>query len=118
VPKAWRARPVWRRPAALAAQAFLVLAIAAATWLFTRPQPAIAFGERDWVVLADVRNLTGEPLLDDSLELAFRVSLEQSRHVNVLGDMKVRDTIARMQLQPGAPLDRATASEVAMRTGA
>lgn len=117
-PKAWRDLPVWRRPAALAAQAVVVLAIAAATWLFTRPQPAIAFGERDWVVLADVRNLTGEPLLDDSLELAFRVSLEQSRHVNVLGDMKVRDTIARMQLQPGAPLDRATASEVAVRTGA
>ena len=117
-PKAWRDLPVWRRPTALAAQAVVVLAIAAATWLFTRPQPAIAFGERDWVVLADVRNLTGEPLLDDSLELAFRVSLEQSRHVNVLGDMKVRDTIARMQLQPGAPLDRATASEVAVRTGA
>ena len=117
-PKAWRDLPVWRRPAALAAQAVVVLAIAVATWLFTRPQPAIAFGERDWVVLADVRNLTGEPLLDDSLELAFRVSLEQSRHVNVLGDMKVRDTIARMQLQPGAQLDRATASEVAVRTGA
>lgn len=117
-PKAWRDLPLWRRPAALAVQAVLVLAMAGAGWLLTRPQPAIAFAERDWVVLADVRNLTGEPLLDDSLELAFRVSLEQSRHVNVLGDMKVRDTIARMQLQPGAPLDRATASEVALRSGA
>ena len=117
-PKAWRDLPLWRRPAALAIQAVLVLAMAGAGWLLTRPQPAIAFSERDWVVLADVRNLTGEPLLDDSLELAFRVSLEQSRHVNVLGDMKVRDTIARMQLQPGAPLDRAIASEVALRSGA
>ncbi len=116
-PKAWRDLPVWRRPAALAAQAVVVLAIAAATWLFTRPQPAIAFGERDWVVLADVRNLTGEPLLDDSLELAFRVSLEQSRHVNVLGDMKVRQVLGNMRVDPDAPLDRSTAAEVAVREG-
>src|SRR5690606_16936001 len=117
-PKAWRDLPVWRRPAALAAQAVVVLAIAAATWLFTRPQPAIAFGERDWVVLADVRNLTGEPLLDDSLELAFRVSLEQSRHVNVLGDGKVRSTLTHMERGPSAVLDRETAAEVALRAGA
>ena len=117
-PKVQRDLPLWRRPAALAAQAAVLAAVLGLAWFIGRPQPAIAFAERDWVVLADVRNLTGEPLLDDSLELAFRVSLEQSRHVNVLGDMKVRDTIARMQLQPGAPLDRATASEVAMRTGA
>ncbi|KGO98372.1 putative peptide modification system cyclase [Novilysobacter defluvii] len=116
-PKAWRDLPVWRRPTALAAQAVVVLAIAAATWLFTRPQPAIAFGERDWVVLADVRNLTGEPLLDDSLELAFRVSLEQSRHVNVLGDMKVRQVLGNMRVDPDAPLDRSTAAEVAVREG-
>lgn len=117
-PKAWRDLPLWRRPAALAAQAILVLAIAAATWLSTRPQPAIAFAERDWVVLADVRNLTGEPLLDDSLELAFRVSLEQSRHVNVLGDMKVRKALANMRVDPDAPLDRSTAAQVAVREGA
>ncbi|MCE7032240.1 putative peptide modification system cyclase [Lysobacter sp. GX 14042] len=117
-PKAWRDLPLWRRPAALVAQVALLSVVVGAMWFLGRPQPAIAFSERDWVVLADVRNLTGEPLLDDSLALAFRVSLEQSRHVNVLGDMKVRDTIARMQLQPGAALDRATASEVALRSGA
>lgn len=117
-PKVQRDLPLWRRPAALAAQAGVLAAVLGLAWFIGRPQAAIAFGERDWVVLADVRNLTGEPLLDDSLELAFRMSLEQSRHVNVLGDMKVRDTIARMQLQPGAPLDRATASEVALRSGA
>src|SRR5690606_7309190 len=64
-----------------------------------------------------VRNLTGEPLLDDSLELAFRVSLEQSRHVNVLGDMKVRQVLGNMRVDPDAPLDRSTAAEVAVREG-
>jgi putative peptide modification system cyclase len=116
--KAWRDIPLWRRPAALVAQFALVLALAGAAWFVSRPLPALAFHERDWVVLADLRNLTGQPLLDDSLEQAFRISLEQSRHVNVLSDLKTRDTLARMQREPGTRLDRAIASEIAIRDGA
>ncbi|MDX1555850.1 MAG: putative peptide modification system cyclase, partial [Xanthomonadales bacterium] len=117
-PKAWRDIPLWRRPAALAAEAAVVAVVAIGLWFFMRPQPAIAFNERDWVVLADLRNLTGEPLLDDSLEQAFRISLEQSRHVNVLSDLKTRDTLARMQREPDTELDRTIASGIAIRDGA
>ncbi|HET6434767.1 MAG TPA: putative peptide modification system cyclase [Xanthomonadaceae bacterium] len=116
--KAWRDLPLWRRPAALAAEALLLVGIATGAWFVTRPQPAIAFAERDWVVVADLRNLTGDQLLDDSLEQAFRISLEQSRYVNVLSDLKARDTLARMQRKPGTPIDRAVASEIALRDGA
>lgn len=116
--KAWRDLPLWRRPAALAAEVLLLAGIGLAGWLLTRPQPAIAFNERDWVVMGDVRNLTGEKVLDDSLQQAFRISLEQSRHVNLLGDLKVRDTLKLMRRRDDAPLDRATASEVAIRDGA
>jgi len=116
-PKAWRDIPLWRRPAALAAEIVAVAVIAIGIWFITKPQPAIAFNERDWVVLADLRNLTGEPLLDDSLEQAFRISLEQSRHVNVLSDLKVQQTLQRMRRDRGG-LDRAIASEVALRDGA
>jgi putative peptide modification system cyclase len=116
--KAWRDIPFWRRPAALAAELALVAVVAVGVWFFTRPQPAIAFAERDWVVVADMRNLTGQPVLDESLQQAFRISLEQSRHVNVLSDLKARDTLARMQRQPGTALDREIASEIAVRDGA
>ncbi|MGH8085961.1 MAG: putative peptide modification system cyclase [Lysobacter sp.] len=117
-PKAWRDIPLWRRPAALAVELALVAAIGLGIWFVTRPQPAIAFNQRDWVVLADLRNLTDQPLLDDSLEQAFRISLEQSRHVNVLSDLKTRDTLARMQRAPDTEIDRAIASEIAIRDGA
>lgn len=117
-PKAWRDIPLWRRPAALAAQAAVLGAIAVGTWFALRPQPAIAFGERDWVVVADLRNLTGQPVLDESLEQAFRISLEQSRYVNVLSDLKARDTLARMRRPADTKLDRAIASEIALRDGA
>jgi putative peptide modification system cyclase len=116
--KAWRDIPVWRRPAALAAELLLVAGIAGGAWFLTRPQPAIAFNERDWVVVGDLRNLTGDTLLDDSLEQAFRISLEQSRYVNVLSDLKARDTLERMRRKADTVLDRAVSSEIALRDGA
>ncbi len=116
--KAWRDIPLWRRPAALAAEVLLLVGIGTGAWFITRPQPAIAFGERDWVVVGDLRNLTGQAVLDESLEQAFRISLEQSRYVNVLSDMKVRDTLALMKRKPGTALDRTIASEIAIRDGA
>ncbi|MDQ2703030.1 MAG: putative peptide modification system cyclase [Pseudomonadota bacterium] len=116
--KAWRDIPLWRRPAALAAELVLVAGLAGGAWFMTKPQPAIAFAERDWVVVADLRNLTGDAMLDESLEQAFRISLEQSRYVNVLSDLKARDTLERMRRKPDTVLDRAIASEIALRDGA
>lgn len=116
--KAWRDLPLWRRPAALAVEVVLAAAIAIGVWIAMRPEPAIAFAERDWVVIGDVRNLTGNTLLDGSLEQAFRISLMQSHYVNLLSDMKIREALERMQRDPSGPLDRATASEVALREGA
>lgn len=117
-PKAWRDLPLWRRPVALAAETMLLAGLLVGGWFLTRPQPAIAFGERDWVVVGDLRNLTGDPRLDESLEQAFRISLEQSRYVNVLSDLKMRETMQRMQRPGDAKVDRASGSEIAIRGGA
>lgn len=116
--KARRDLALWRRPAALAAEVAVVAMLAVGAWALLRPEPAIAFAERDWVVMADMQNLTGNPLLDDSLQQAFRISLEQSRYVNVVSDMKVRDTLTRMRVASRARVDRSLASEVALRDGA
>ncbi len=117
-PKAWRDLPLWRRPAALAAEAMVLAAMVVGGWFIAQPQPAIAFGERDWVVVGDVRNLTGDGRLDDSLEQAFRISLEQSNYVNLISNLKMRDTMQRMQRKPGERIDRALGSEIALRDGA
>ncbi len=117
-PKAWRDIPLWRRPAALAAEAAVIAGVCVGVWFATRPAPAIAFNQRDWVVVADLRNLTGQRVLDDSLEQAFRISLEQSRYVNVLSDLKVRGTLSRMRLDPETTIDRNVGSEIAIRDGA
>ncbi|CAE1132732.1 putative peptide modification system cyclase [Xanthomonas euroxanthea] len=117
--KAWRDVPLWRRPAALIAELGVVLGISLAVWLFARPQPAIAFAERDWVVVGAVRNLTGDVMLESSLDQAFRISLEQSRYVNVLSEDRTLKLLALMRKDPyKEPLDRKNASDVALRSGA
>ncbi|MEO6103324.1 MAG: putative peptide modification system cyclase, partial [Pseudoxanthomonas sp.] len=117
-PKAWRDLPLWRRPAALAAEAMVLAAMLVGGWFIAQPKPAIAFDERDWVVVGDLRNLTGDVRLDESLEQAFRISLEQSRYVNILSDLKVRETLQNMQRKPDSAVDRAIGSEIALRDGA
>jgi putative peptide modification system cyclase len=116
--KAWRDVPLWRRPAALAIEALAaVLLIGFALGMLLRPVPVIAFAERDWVVVGDLQNLTGDASLDDALDSAFRLGLEQSRHVNVLPRSQVQQALARMQ-KPGTAVDRQIGVELAMREGA
>lgn len=116
--KAWRELPLWRRPPMLAAEAMLLLALAGSVlWSTFRSEPAIAFAERDWVVVADVQNRTGEDLLDDSLDVALRIGLEQSRHINLVSDLQIEGALRRMQRQDQL-IDRQLASELALREGA
>ncbi|MBK6377921.1 MAG: putative peptide modification system cyclase [Xanthomonadales bacterium] len=118
--KAHREVPFWRRPATVVIEALVVVAlITVPLVMFLRPDPAIAFANRDWVVVGSLHNLTGETVFDDALESALRIGLEQSRYVNVLPDLKVRDTVTRMQRDPDSTeIDRAVGSEVAIRDGA
>ena len=117
--KAHREVPFWRRPATMAIEiALLMLLGALPLWYLLRPEPAIAFVKRDWVVVGDLKNLTDETGFDDSLETAFRLGLEQSRYVNVLSELKTRETVKLMQRDPEKTrIDRAIGSEVAIRDG-
>jgi putative peptide modification system cyclase len=110
-----------RRQRRLHLQALLallaLLALAWPVWQLLAPRPAIAFVERDWLVVGDVRNLTGDAMFDDSLASAIRIGLEQSRHVNLVGALKAQQTLALMQSKDAA-VDREVGSELAVRAGA
>jgi putative peptide modification system cyclase len=94
-----------------------LLLLAWPIWKLLTPSPAIAFVERDWLVVGDVRNLTGDAMFDDSLASAIRIGLEQSRHINLVGLLKAQQTLALMQSE-GAAIDREVGSELAARAGA
>jgi putative peptide modification system cyclase len=117
--KVWRELPLWRRPPVLAAE-FLVLigVVGFFGWSALHSTPALAFQQRDWVVVGDLSNFTGDARLDDALDTALRVDLQQSRYVNVVSDLKVRDALKRMGRTDQATVDRAVGSEIALREGA
>lgn len=117
--KVRREVPWYRTPVALSVEMLVALGIVVAgLFAVLRPDPAIAFAERDWVVVGDLRNLTAEPLFDDALDTAFRIGLEQSRYVNLVPALQVRDALRRMERDSSVEIDRDTAVEVAMREGA
>ena len=117
--KAHRETPIWRRPIVVGLEiAALVLLVGIPIFYLTRPAPAIAFASRDWVVVGDLKNLTGDKTFDHSLQAAFRVGLEQSRYVNVVPDLQVRGTLKRMEREAATPIDREIGSEIALREGA
>jgi len=118
--KAWREVPWWRRPGTMFIEAGVAAAaILLGLWLLLRPPAAIAFAERDWVVLGDLQNLTGQPAFDDTLRTALRLSVEQSRYVNIISDLQVRDAVRRMRRDPGQTrIDREIGAEIALREGA
>ncbi|MEP6938361.1 MAG: putative peptide modification system cyclase [Rudaea sp.] len=117
--KAHREIPWWRRPGMLFVEvAVVIAALGIPAYFALRSPPAIAFAERDWVVVGNLKNQTGQTVLDDSLDTAFRISLEQSRFVNLVPALQLNDALKRMGRPDGTRIDRTTGSEIAMREGA
>nr|WP_246387711.1 putative peptide modification system cyclase [Chiayiivirga flava] len=116
---AWREAPWWRRPLAVAAELIVGIGLLGVVGLLAlRTTPATAFMERDWVVMGDLRNLSGDPGFDDAIEEALRIALAESGFVNVVSDRMVSDTLQRMQRAADAKIGRTLGSEIALRTGA
>ena len=112
-----RTRPKWRLAAVVA------LGIAAASvlawWLWpvqlSISQRALAFNQRDWILITDFENLTSDPVFDRSLRVALDVAIAQSQYVNVFPPSRVQETLRLMKKDAGAPLNEALASEIALR---
>jgi putative peptide modification system cyclase len=116
--KAWRDIPLWRRPPVVALEVLLSIGLIGGFLYSTfQSPPAIAFYERDWVVLADVQNRSNEILFNDSLDTAMRIGLEQSAYVNVISESQEQEALKRMKRE-GQSIDRQTGTELALRENA
>ncbi len=77
----------------------------------------LPFSRRDWILIADFENQTGNPVFGKSLYTAFSLSTGQSRYVNVFTRSRMIETMARMKISGQNYIDEDTGREIAMREG-
>lgn len=85
------------------------------SWFGYRPAPVLA--PRDYVLISDFDNQTGDPVFDRSLATALSTSLDQSSAANVYSPARVRETLRRMQKPNIEHIDEGLALEIAEREG-
>jgi tetratricopeptide (TPR) repeat protein/DNA-binding winged helix-turn-helix (wHTH) protein len=79
--------------------------------------PATALTPRDYVLISDFENQTGDPVFDRSLATALATSLDQSGAANVYSPARVKETLMRMEKPDVEHIDEALALEIAEREG-
>jgi Flp pilus assembly protein TadD/predicted Ser/Thr protein kinase len=93
-----------------------VVAAAFSLWLVTRP--ALAFAERDRLMVADVENLTGDKVFDLALRTAIEADLQQSDYAVVVDRPQIAETLRLMRKLPDTRVDEAVAYDVCRFAGA
>jgi tetratricopeptide (TPR) repeat protein len=96
----------------------VLLAVAGVVYLVNRSPTPIPFEERDWVLIADFENRSGESEFDDVLSHALEWELSSSRFVNVaLPGGRIGDTLQLMRKPPDTPISEDIGREVCIRDG-
>ncbi|MEL7059923.1 MAG: protein kinase [Acidobacteriota bacterium] len=114
-------RPPRRWMTVLAILVGLLIGAFALGWILRRDEPPTTVAIEDETVrilLGDFQNQTAEEVFDATLRQAFRVGIEQSRHVQALSPSGVREALGRMERAPDTAIDRDVGVELARRENA
>ena len=101
--------------AAITSATILVIALAAAGWLFFS-RKTHALTDKDTIVLADFTNTTGDPVFDGTLRQGLSVQLEQSPFLSIIPDQQIQQTLQMMDQRADAKLTPEIARELCQRT--
>jgi eukaryotic-like serine/threonine-protein kinase len=104
---------VW--PRALAALAIVIVAAGVLFWQMRGPSQALA--ESDLILIADFDNTTGDPVFDGTLKQALAVKLEESSFLNVVPDLRVRETLGYMNRPADTAVTPLVAHDICQRQG-
>ena len=98
----------------------LLLLVGLVAWMETgsssNPE-ALNFQQRDWVLIADFDNRTGESVFDGVLEYALEREISNSQFVNVVPRERIEDTLRLMRKPLGTRIDRTLGREISLRDG-
>ncbi len=112
-----------REPALLRRQwtwlmvAALSVILAAGGGLYWRGQNRIGLTNEDTIVLADFANRTADSVLDDALNTALRLELQQTPFLHMLTSDKTRGALRALKRAEDVKLTPDLARDVCLRTG-
>lgn len=95
----------------------LLLTVSAFIYFQINKRRTEALTSRDWVLLADFSNTTGESVFDDTLKQGLTVALAQSPFINIFPEAKARQTLRLMGRPPDARLSVEVSREICQRQG-
>lgn len=116
-------KPLWQKamssvrlhPLAFTSSSFAVAVVVVLLWWLFAARPVLSFAPRDFVLISDFDNQTGDPLFDRSLRTALIVSVEQSAQVNVVPGSRIADSLGRMGKKPGDKIDESVGRQMCLR---
>jgi tetratricopeptide (TPR) repeat protein len=109
-------KPFYARPVAKISSLILII-VAVLTIILFYSGTSLPFKEREWIVITDFENLTGESIFDNSLNTAFMLSINQSRYINVITRQRMMNALKRMKKSDIEYIDEETGREIALREG-
>jgi tetratricopeptide (TPR) repeat protein len=80
-----------------------------------RARDAFPFASRDFILVSDFSNQTGDAVFDKALWTAFTVGLQQSRYANILPRSRINQALMRMGKSPDTIIDETIGREVGQR---
>lgn len=112
-PRSLFRRSMARRWKFIVPAALLALLVVAGAFFYFRPAQALT--ERDFILLADFVNTTGDSVFDGTLNKALAVDLGQSPFLNVFSEQKVRQTLKFMGRSPDERITNDVGREICQR---
>ncbi len=102
------------RLAGLVLAAVLVLGLAT-WWLLRSRTSTFGFKGRDWIVVCEFENRTGEEIFDKSLDAALLTSISQSSYINIIPRSRVDQDLYWLKKPLDSVVDEPTGREIAKR---
>lgn len=78
---------------------------------------SVPYTDKDWILITDFENMTGDDVFDQSLNTALEVSVQQSSFVNVFPRSKINETLKRMGKENTESINEDIGIEIAEREG-
>jgi hypothetical protein len=82
-----------------------------------KPAASVQAGERNWIVLGDVANNTGEPVFDTTLHEAMEIELEQSPYLSLISEERMQQSLRLMGKPAATALTPELTRELCQRNG-